>query len=60
MFSIQCKYVRLNLAGTNSISPLLTALIAGRANGAICTHHCSEIKGSMIAPDRSECPTLWV
>ena len=39
--------------------PSRTASAAGPASGSIRTHHCSEISGSTIVPERWQWPMAW-
>ena len=39
--------------------PLVTASIAGLASSSIAMNHCSEISGSIRAPERCENGTVW-
>ena len=52
MFSIQLKYVRVKRSGTNLVSPLRTASIAGSASGFILTNHCLDESGSTVVWQR--------
>ena len=57
MSRIQAKNVFSHCFGTNTVLPLSTASIAGRASTLALQYHCVVSRGSIGTPPRSPCGT---